>query len=65
MASLPFADNFLAGAILSLVLPLGVLIALGVWYILGLTRIPEPDPDSTLVGEPVPPADAPPPTDVA
>jgi hypothetical protein len=49
---LSLADSFLAGAILSLVLPLALLIAIGAWYTLGLTKIPEPDPENTLVGEP-------------
>jgi len=60
MASLPIANNFLAGSILSLVLPIALLLALCLWYMLGLRRIPEPDPETTLVGEPVAPTpDAP------
>lgn len=38
-----FADNFLAGAILSLVLPLAVLIALSIWYTISLYRVPGRD----------------------
>jgi hypothetical protein len=34
----PFAAHFLAGSILSLVLPLAVLIAVAVWYVLTLRR---------------------------
>jgi hypothetical protein len=31
--AIPIASHFLAGSILSLVLPLGVLIVLAVWYV--------------------------------
>jgi hypothetical protein len=36
--NIPIASHFLAGSILSLVLPLGVLIAVVVWYVLVLRR---------------------------
>jgi hypothetical protein len=39
MPPIPFADNFLAGAILSLVLPAGLLIAFAVWYLLSAMRL--------------------------
>ena len=29
---LPFADNFLAGSLLSLLLPIGLLIAIAIWF---------------------------------
>ncbi len=32
--SVPIASHFLTGSILSLVIPLGVLIAVAVWYVL-------------------------------
>ena len=38
---LPIAA-FLAGALLSLLLPVGLLIALTVWYVMLVRRIPEP-----------------------
>jgi hypothetical protein len=36
--NIPIASDFLAGSILTLVLPLGVLIAVVVWYIVVLRR---------------------------
>jgi hypothetical protein len=32
-SSIPLASHFLAGSILSLVLPLGVLIIVAIWYV--------------------------------
>jgi hypothetical protein len=40
MPMIPFADNFLAGSILSLVLPVGLLIAIAIWYTLSVRRVP-------------------------
>lgn len=40
MLVIPFADNFLAGAVLSLVLPAGLLVAMVIWYHLQLRRVP-------------------------
>jgi hypothetical protein len=34
MTSIPIAAHFLTGSILSLVLPLGVVIIVGIWYVL-------------------------------
>ena len=53
---IPFADNFLAGSIISLVIPAAVLIAIAVWYTRTITRIdksrpasaPEPVSDDAL-----------------
>jgi hypothetical protein len=39
MPSIPFADNFLAGSILSLVLPGGLLVAFAIWYVLTVMRM--------------------------
>jgi hypothetical protein len=36
--NIPIASHFLAGSILTLVLPLGVLIAVIVWYVVVLRR---------------------------
>jgi len=36
MPSLPLADNFLAGSLLTLLLPLAVLIGLLVWYVIAV-----------------------------
>jgi hypothetical protein len=40
MLVIPFADNFLAGAILSLVLPTALLVAMVIWYHLQVRRVP-------------------------
>lgn len=40
MLVIPFADNFLAGAVLSLVLPTALLVAMVIWYHLELRRVP-------------------------
>ena len=45
MSVLPIA-SFLAGSLLTLLLPIGLLIALAVWYLLFLRRVEETtDPD--------------------
>ena len=41
MTSIPIA-SFLAGSLLSLLLPLAVLMALAVWYFLFFRRVPDP-----------------------
>jgi hypothetical protein len=41
MPQIPFADNFLAGSLLSLLLPVGLLIAIAIWYVLAVKRVPE------------------------
>jgi hypothetical protein len=38
--SIPFADNFLAGSLLSLLLPVGLLIAVVLWYLVVMRRVP-------------------------
>ena len=48
---LPFADNFLAGSLLSLLLPVGLLIALVVWLGRTITRLPG-DPGTTAAPPP-------------
>jgi hypothetical protein len=51
MPPLPEA-TFLEGSLLSLLLPACLLVALTVWYVLFVRRVPE----TTEGGEPVPPA---------
>jgi hypothetical protein len=50
---IPFADNFLAGSIISLLFPVALLIAIAVWYVLAARRFSSP-------GRPQPPKDSPP-----
>ena len=48
---LPFADNFLAGSLLSLLLPVGLLIVLVVWLGRTIARLPS-DPGTTAAPPP-------------
>jgi hypothetical protein len=48
-----FADDFLAGSLLSLLLPVCLLIAIAVWYVLFAKRAPETHPSSPTL----PPSD--------
>ena len=41
-----FADNFLAGSLLSLLMPVCLLIAIAVWYVLFAKRTPDAHPAS-------------------
>ena len=47
MPSLPFADNFTTGAVLTLALPLALLIAIAVWYAFAVQRVPADTPASS------------------
>jgi hypothetical protein len=68
---IPFADNFMAGAVLTLVMPLGLLIAIVVWYVIAVRHVPNDTPESSSVlppqevvaaaGDTVTPADPQPP----
>ncbi len=40
MSQIPLADNFLAGSLLSLLLPIGLLIVIVIWYVLAIKRVP-------------------------
>ena len=65
--AIPFADNFLAGSLLTLLMPVGLLIAIAIWYVLSVKRIPHtserattlPAPD-VVTATPDRPADQPP-----
>jgi hypothetical protein len=48
---IPFADNFLAGSLLSLLLPAGLLIALAIWLGRTIARLPG-DPGTTAAPPP-------------
>jgi hypothetical protein len=48
---LPFADNFLAGSLLSLLLPAGLLIALVIWLGRTVARLPD-DPGTSAAPPP-------------
>jgi hypothetical protein len=48
---IPFADNFLAGSLLSLLLPVGLLIALVIWLWRTIARLPD-NPGTTAAPPP-------------
>jgi hypothetical protein len=48
---IPFADNFLAGSLLSLLLPVGLLIAIVIWLVRTIARLPG-DPGTTAAPPP-------------
>jgi hypothetical protein len=47
MLALPFADSFLAGSVLTIALPLGLLIAIAIWYLIAVRRVPSDTPVSS------------------
>jgi hypothetical protein len=47
LSPLLFADNFLAGSLLTLLLPTGLLIAIAIWYIVAVKRVPQDTPRSS------------------
>ena len=49
-----FADNFQAGAVLTLVMPITLLIVIAVWYMFAVRRVPGDTPESSSA---LPPAE--------
>ncbi len=47
MPPIPFADNFLAGSLLTILLPLALLISIAVWYVIAVRHVPEDTPASS------------------
>jgi hypothetical protein len=47
MPPILYADNFLAGSLLTLLLPLAVLIAIVVWYLRAVRHVPQDTPTSS------------------
>jgi len=47
MPPILFADNFLASSLLTLLMPVGLLIAIAVWYVLTAKRVPGDTPQSS------------------
>jgi hypothetical protein len=47
MLHLLFADNFLAGSLLTLLVPTLLLSAIAVWYVLEVKRVPKDTPTSS------------------
>ena len=48
MPPILFADNFLAGSLLTIFLPLGLLIVLTIWYVRVVRSVPEDTPTSSV-----------------
>jgi hypothetical protein len=55
MPLIPFATNFLAGSLISLLMPVGLLIALVVWYTRSVKRVPGSEAERPAAA-PEPPA---------
>lgn len=47
MASIPFADNYLAGSLLTLLLPVCLLLAIAAWYMIAIRKVPKDTPTSS------------------
>ncbi len=47
MPPIPFADNFLAGSLLTILVPVGLVIVLTIWYNIAVTRVPGDTPTSS------------------
>jgi hypothetical protein len=47
MPPVPFADSFLAGSLLTILLPLGLLIVVVIWYVIAVKRVPGDTPESS------------------
>jgi hypothetical protein len=45
---MPFADNFLAGSLLSLLLPVGLLVVIAIWFARTIKRLPGNPGHSTV-----------------
>ena len=43
MTPLPLANNFLAGSLITLLMPVGMLTAIVIWYWLAVRRVPRGD----------------------
>jgi hypothetical protein len=61
MPPIPFADNFLAGSLISLLFPVCLLIAIAVWYVLGFKRFGDAPPTGEPRSQPAAPPDGEPP----
>ncbi|MGI8715729.1 MAG: hypothetical protein ACR2NR_21620 [Solirubrobacteraceae bacterium] len=48
MPPVELATSFLAGSLLSILLPIGLLIAIAVWYVLAVKRVPQDTPTSSV-----------------
>jgi hypothetical protein len=65
MPNISLATEFLASSLLTILLPLGLLIAIAIWYVISVRRVPKETPvtSATLPPPEVVAAAAPPPTE--
>lgn len=54
MPQILFADQFLASSLLTLLLPIGLVLAIAIWFVLAVKRVPADTPESSIV---LPPAE--------
>jgi hypothetical protein len=47
MSPIPFADDFLAGSLLTLLLPCGLLVAIAILFVLAVKRVPTDTPTAS------------------
>ena len=47
-----FADNFLAGSLLTLLMPTLLLTALAIWYVIAVRRVPKDTPEASSTPPP-------------
>jgi hypothetical protein len=47
MPPIPFADNFLASSLLTILMPTLLLTAIAIWYVLAVRRAPKDTPTSS------------------
>jgi hypothetical protein len=59
MPPIPLADNFLAGSLISLLMPILLLVGLVVWYVFAVKRVPSSRGTAAPPGETVPTAPPP------
>jgi hypothetical protein len=49
MSPMPFADAFQTGAVLTLALPIGLVLAIVLWYVLDYKRVPAASTDAATL----------------
>jgi hypothetical protein len=47
MPPIPYADGFLAGSLLTLLVPIALLIVIAVWYVRAVRHVPQDTPTSS------------------
>lgn len=70
MSTIVVGTQFLASSLLTILLPIGVLIAIAIWYVISIRHVPDDTPVTSptlpppeVVAAASPAADSPPPTE--